>query len=102
MRSFSALALSLSLVNLSVARVAHDPRPDIEERGTGNAVANWFNQLFRKDADVTIEQRQADPRVCAHDDYWNFVHNSSFGESFCRKYMDYPEVTEVNDFTPVR
>ena len=102
MRSFSALALGLSLADISTARVAHDPRPDLERRDGGKVVFHWFNQLFRKDADSTIGQRQEPVGTCYIDDYFNFVHNSSFGEEFCRDYMSYPVVTEVDDYTPVR
>ncbi|KAK5135828.1 hypothetical protein LTR08_004655 [Meristemomyces frigidus] len=100
-QSFFASALCLSLISSSDARVhrklsqletrnanavgAHDPR---------NAVAEWFSHLFKRVDD--LERRD----VCKQDQYYNFVNNSTFGQTFCNAYLDYPTTNVTVEYTP--
>lgn len=94
MRSFSALALGLTLVDFSAARVATGSVQQRDEQSNSGLVG-WFSRLFKKD----IEQRAA-LDTCVVDDYYNFVYNSSFGENFCRDLIEYDNVTVTQDFQP--
>lgn len=92
MRSFSALALGLTLVDLSAARVATGSVQQREEQQRTGLVG-WLSRLFKKD----VEQR-APLDTCVVDSYYDFVNNSTFGEEFCRDLMHYPNITSVQDF----
>lgn len=98
MRSFTALAFGLSLVDLSTARVAHKSHSDTQKR-SGN-VASFFNRLLRKSDHV--EARAALAMTCNLDTYYDFVDDSDFGQGFCATLMNYPNVTIVSDYTPTR
>ena len=99
MRWFLTLALGLTLIDLSAARVAHNTGSDLQRRNSDNAILNWFNRILREDVDNSIESRQ-DDNACYVDTFYNFVYNSSDGEDFCRSFMNYPPVTNVVDVTP--
>ena len=106
MRSFSTLALGLTLIDLSAARVAHNAENGIERRESDSPVLNWFNRMLRKDVDNSLESRQAsvpsddDDGDCYIDAFYNFVFNTTDGEEFCRDLMNYPAVINVLDVTP--
>lgn len=93
MRSIPALALSLTLVDLSAARVTTASLQQREEQSAG--IVGWLSRLFKKD----IEQRAA-LDTCVVDSYYNFVYNSTSGGNFCRALIDYPNVTVTEDFQP--
>ncbi|KAK4549411.1 hypothetical protein LTR36_006408 [Oleoguttula mirabilis] len=100
--SFFATALCLSLIQTSDAR-AHgrssqlqirDGKAEVQEARHG--VVDWFKHLFKKDD--ALERRQES--TCVEDDFYNFVNNSTFGESFCQSYIEYPNTTVTADYTP--
>lgn len=96
MHFFVATALCLSLVQQSTARIPQSLR----QLGRRNAdpqsqggLAGWLGQMLGR----PLERRQA---TCYEDEYYEFVNNSTFGETFCQAYMKYPNTTTVVDFTP--
>lgn len=97
MRSFQALALGLTLIDTSAARVTNAPT-DVQHRDTtGNGLVNWLTRLFRKD----VEER-AVLDTCVIDAYYTFAMDPVVGKSMCQALMKYPNQTDVVDYTPVR
>lgn len=93
MRSYTALALGLTLVHNAVGRVANSPA-DVQQREVAetNAVRKLFNRLFKKAAAAT----------CYQDNYYDFVHDPDFGPDFCQAYISYPNTTVTITRTPAR
>lgn len=97
-RSFAGLALCLCLTSTTDARVTdnharldtREARPEDPHR-----VRDWFSALLGRN----VEARAG---TCYEDDYYNFVSNSSFGESFCQSYLGMSNVTTTVDYTPTR
>lgn len=97
MRSFIAAALCLSLLQTCAARIPHSYRQLAQrdaDLDTTNVFLNFFNKLFRR-------QDMSDG-TCYQDDYYNFVYNSSSGQTVCELFVDYPNETTTIDYTPVR
>lgn len=91
MRSFSRLALGLALVNLSLARVTQrETNPQASD-----GVVGWLKQLLKKSVAARTPST-----TCYADEYYTFVHNSSFGESFCREHMPYAGINITETYTP--
>ena len=99
MRSFFATAACLSLIHTTVARVPHSFR-DVEERDAlpeqevqpKSGLFDWVANLFR---------RQSSDEVCFEDAY-NVFAASGEGQILCQELMNYPAVTVVEDYTPIR
>jgi len=95
MRSYTALALGLTLAHHAAGRVANPPTDlELQQREVPqqNAVRRIFNRLFKKAAAAT----------CYQDNYYDFVHDPSFGQDFCKAYITYPNTTVVVTKTPAR
>ncbi|EME49414.1 hypothetical protein DOTSEDRAFT_115999, partial [Dothistroma septosporum NZE10] len=95
MRTSSALALGLCLIDLSTARVTTGTVQERKEESDAGFMG-WFNRLFNRD----VEQRAA-LDTCVIDSYYDFVDNSTFGSNFCQDLMNYPNVTVVQNFQPL-
>jgi hypothetical protein len=99
MKSFVAVALCLSLISsFALARIPHSYR-QLQERDdelqSPNGILEWFSRILKRQ-----QKRQQD--VCYQDEYYDFVTNSTFGQSFCQDLgVSYPNRTIVEEFTPV-
>ncbi|KAF2718393.1 hypothetical protein K431DRAFT_230888, partial [Polychaeton citri CBS 116435] len=93
MRSFLAAATCLAFIRQATAGVVK-PGNANRDAALQNRVVKIFNNLFKKD---TLERRAG----CTQDEYWNFVHNSTFGQGFCQQYYGYSDTTIYEETTPV-
>lgn len=98
MKSFVAAALCLSLIEtFALARIPHSYR-QLQERDdqsqSPNGILNWLTRLLKR--------QQEQQNICYQDDFYNFVHNSTFGKKTCQALgVTYPNVTVVEEFTPI-
>lgn len=95
MRSSAIVAIGLSLIHASDARVANTPAGPQQrdaEPSSNNIVRQLFNRLFKKAAAAT----------CYQDNYYNFLNDPEFGSSFCQQYITYSNTTVTVTRTPVR
>lgn len=119
MRSFITTAVCLTLVSSTVARVAepHSYR-DLIERDVAetermqvhnkvqkeeNSLVKWFKGFFaQRDTNSTAIATAPAPAdtICYEDGYYEFV--GSLGPSFCREYLNNPNQTVTEDYTPTR
>ncbi|PPJ59988.1 hypothetical protein CBER1_02696 [Cercospora berteroae] len=94
MRSSAIVAIGLSLIHASDARVTNTPagpqQRDAEPSST-NIVRQLFNRLFKKAAAAT----------CYQDNYYTFLNDPEFGSSFCQQYLTYSNTTVTVARTPV-
>lgn len=101
MRSVAALALCLSLVHVSTARVPHSFRDLIQrdarlEAQPHDGILGWLTKLLRRE----IKLRQ--DATCYEDEYYTFVGSAALGEGFCQDYMGYPNRTVPVEATATR
>ena len=90
--SFLAKALWLSLVQTGVdARAMPQNGKQLQEDESAQSstnVSNWFGKIFKKN----IETRA----TCDKDRWYDFVDNSTFGQSLCQALISYPEQTVID------
>lgn len=101
MRSFATVALCLTLVHISDARVPHSfgdltQREAEPEAQPDVGILGWLRRLLRRDLDKRQEE------TCYEDDYYTFVGSNALGEPFCQKFMNYPNRTVPVEATTTR
>lgn len=99
-QSFFATALYLTLTSTLVDARAY---PGLQIRNA-NAESNaaplsWLKRIVKKGDSLLPRQ---DAGICYQDDFYKFVNNSTFGEDFCRSFVQYPNTTVVVEYTPTR
>jgi len=100
MQSFFALALCLSLAHTVSAHVSSNQA--VTDVQSGSQQDTIFKRLFSRLLGKDVERRQSTDGVCYEDQYYDFVHNSSFGQTFCQAFYSYPNQTTVTEYTPTR
>ncbi|KAI7020072.1 hypothetical protein KC355_g2867 [Hortaea werneckii] len=94
-QTFIVAALCLTLTSVFVdARAARQVQVRNAKAESNGGAASWLRNLK-----ALLAPRQ-EPNVCYEDEYYNFLSNSTIGESFCQSLLDYPNTTITVDYTP--
>ena len=102
MRSSAAVLLCLAFSHEANARVPHSFRDLIRRDAqtgpafhSGNKVLGWLSKMFKRQEMMSASSTGEE---CFQDKWYNAV--DDLGEDWCQDYMEYPNRTAYQEYTP--